>query len=118
VREAKARPSELLDGVAAGEHVTIRRRNEIVARLVPPPPRRQPARLRGKVWSAPDFDETAPDIIEMMEGSHHSWSLSEKTSRTDRLIEVAAHTDHVPGRGVVAGGHQRFSGEVGLLPST
>ena len=71
VREAKARLSERLDRVAAGEHVTIRRRNEIVARLVPPSPRRQPGRLRGKVWIAPDFDETPPDIIEMVEGNRH-----------------------------------------------
>jgi len=71
-REAKARLSELLDRVAAGEHVTIRRRNEIVARLVPPPSRRQAGRRRGKVWIAPDFDETPPDIIEMMEGGRQS----------------------------------------------
>jgi prevent-host-death family protein len=69
VRQAKALWSELLDRVAAGEHVTIRRRNRIVARLVPPPSRRQPGRLRGKVWIAPDFDETPENIIEMMEGS-------------------------------------------------
>lgn len=69
VREARVRVSELLDRVAAGEHVTIRRRNEIVARLVPPP-RRQPGRLQGKVWMAPDFNETPEDIIAMMEGKH------------------------------------------------
>jgi prevent-host-death family protein len=72
VREAKARLSELLDRVAAGEQVTIRRRNDIVARLVPPASRRQPGRLKGKVWIAPDFDETPEDIIEMMEGGQPS----------------------------------------------
>ncbi len=72
VREAKARLSELLDRVAAGEQVTIRRRNDIVARLVPPPARRQPGRLKGKVWIAPDFDETPEDVIEMMEGGQPS----------------------------------------------
>lgn len=68
VREAKARLSELLDRVAAGEQVTIRRRNEIVARLVPPPPRRMPGRLEGRIWMAPDFNETPEDIVNLMEG--------------------------------------------------
>ena len=68
VREAKARLSELLYRVAAGEQVTIRRRNEVVARLVPPSSQRQAGRLKGRIWMAPDFNETPEDIIDLMEG--------------------------------------------------
>jgi prevent-host-death family protein len=70
IYEAKTRLSQLVDRAAAGEDVIIARNGRPVARLVPiqrQPERRVPGSLRGKIWMAPDFDETDPEIIEAME---------------------------------------------------
>jgi prevent-host-death family protein len=70
IYEAKTRLSQLVDQAAAGEDVIIARNGRPVARLVPiqrQPERRVPGSLRGKIWMAPDFDETDPGIIEAME---------------------------------------------------
>jgi prevent-host-death family protein len=67
IYEAKTRLSQLVDQAAAGEDVVIARNGNPVARLVPMqrrPARRVPGSLRGKIWMAPDFDETDPDIID------------------------------------------------------
>ena len=71
IYEAKTRLSQLVDQAAAGEEVVIARNGHPVARLVPlqrQPVKRVPGSLRGKIWMAPDFDETDPEIIEAMNG--------------------------------------------------
>jgi prevent-host-death family protein len=65
VHEAKTHLSKLLDRVSAGEEITITRRGEDVARLVPV--RRGAARRLGMdrgVWVVPDdFDAPLPDVL-------------------------------------------------------
>lgn len=71
IYEAKTRLSQLVDQANAGEDVIIARNGRPVARLVPiqrQPVRRVPGSLRGKIWIAPDFDETDPEILEAMNG--------------------------------------------------
>jgi prevent-host-death family protein len=71
IYEAKSRLSQLLDQAVAGEDVVIARAGKPVARLVPverPPRRRQPGSLRGKIWVAPDFDETPPEVMDAFYG--------------------------------------------------
>jgi prevent-host-death family protein len=68
--EAKTRLSQLVDQVAAGEEVVIARNGRPVARLVPAetrPATREPGSLRGKIWLAPDFDQTDPELVDVME---------------------------------------------------
>ena len=68
VYEAKTRLSQLLDQAAQGEDVVIARNGTPVARLVPvqrPAVRRQPGSLRGKIWMAPDFDETPEELVDL-----------------------------------------------------
>lgn len=65
VHEAKTNLSKLLERVLAGEEITITRRGEEVARLVPP--RRRRARQlgidRGR-WVVPDdFDAPLPEDV-------------------------------------------------------
>jgi prevent-host-death family protein len=65
VHEAKTHLSKLLERVSAGEEISITRRGEEVARLVPA--RRSGARRlgvdRGR-WVVPDdFDEPLPDDV-------------------------------------------------------
>lgn len=70
IYEAKTRLSQLVDKAAAGEEIVIARNGRPVARLVPmrrQPVKRVPGAWKGKVWMAPDFDETDPEIIEAME---------------------------------------------------
>lgn len=70
VREARARLAELVDRAERGETVVITRSGREVARLGPPARReqRRPGRMKGRMWAAPDWDETPTDIIEAMEG--------------------------------------------------
>ncbi|TCO56843.1 type II toxin-antitoxin system Phd/YefM family antitoxin [Actinocrispum wychmicini] len=68
IYEAKTRLSQLVDQAVDGEDVIIARNGTPVARLVPfqrPAARRQPGALRGKIWMAPDFDETPEDLIDL-----------------------------------------------------
>jgi prevent-host-death family protein len=68
VYEAKTRLSQLLDQAVGGEDVIIARNGTPVARLVPvqrPAIRRQPGSLRGKIWMAPDFDESSDELTEL-----------------------------------------------------
>jgi len=46
-----------------------------VARLGPPLRReqRRPGRMKGKMWAAPDWDETPQELIDAMEGVGERW---------------------------------------------
>lgn len=71
VYEAKTHLSKLLDRVAEGEELVLGKAGKPIARLVPYREVRQPrtpGRLAGKIWIAPDFDETPEDIIAAFEG--------------------------------------------------
>ncbi|MCD6728190.1 MAG: type II toxin-antitoxin system Phd/YefM family antitoxin [Solirubrobacteraceae bacterium] len=65
VHEAKTHLSRLLERVSAGEEITITRRGEEVARLVPA----RPARVRrlgidgGRYTVPDDFDAPLPDEV-------------------------------------------------------
>lgn len=72
VYEAKTQLSKLLDRVATGEELVLGKAGKPMARLIPYRETRQPrkpGRLAGKIWMAPDFDETSEDIIAAFEGS-------------------------------------------------
>ncbi len=72
VSEAAAQLPKLLDRVASGDEIVLLKAGTPLARLVPygPPQRpRQPGRLAGKIWIAPDFDETPEEIIASFEGN-------------------------------------------------
>jgi prevent-host-death family protein len=67
--EAKARLEEILDRVAAGEEILIAKDGQPVACLKPcspPMPKkpRRPGGWEGKVWIAPDFNETPQEVID------------------------------------------------------
>mgnify|MGYP000445096203 CR=1 FL=1 len=67
--DAKARLSELVDRVEAGETVEIRRRGKTVARLVPAPAPRQPLdiqALRKLTASMPYQKQSAGDFVRAM----------------------------------------------------
>ena len=71
VYDAKTHLSKLLDRVAEGEELVLGKAGKPIARLVPYRERRQPrkpGRLAGKVWIAPDFDETPEEVIAAFEG--------------------------------------------------
>ena len=64
VHEAKTNLSKLLARVSLGEEVVIAKAGKPVAKLVPineKPPDRVPGSAKGKVWMAPDFDQTSDD---------------------------------------------------------
>ncbi len=70
--EAKARLSELIDRVAAGEPIDITRRGKPVARLTPAAPPRKPidlALLRAATDAMPRQDESAADVVRAMRDS-------------------------------------------------
>jgi len=65
VHEAKTQLSRLLERVSAGEEITITRRGEEVARLVPAPNRR-PRRVgadAGRFEVPDDFDAPLPPAV-------------------------------------------------------
>ncbi len=71
VYEAKTHLSKLLDRAANGEEIVLGKSGKPLARLVPygePRQPRKPGRLAGRIWIAPDFDETPEDIIAAFEG--------------------------------------------------
>lgn len=62
IAEAKAKFSELVKRVEAGEEVLLTRHGKVVARLGPPVAGKRDRQkligaLRGKVWMAEDFDD-------------------------------------------------------------
>lgn len=68
IYEAKSQLSRLVDEVETGDEVIIARAGRPVARLVPlqrGPARRAPGGWKGKVWMAPDFDETDEELIDL-----------------------------------------------------
>jgi prevent-host-death family protein len=73
IKEAKAKLSELIHKLKAGDEVIIMDKNVPVARLIraATPPQRQPRRpgtLRGTIlYMAPDFDAPLEDFKEYME---------------------------------------------------
>jgi prevent-host-death family protein len=75
IREARGRLAELVDRAERGEIVVITRSGREVARLGPPlrHEQRRPGRMKGRMWAAPDWDETPPDVVEEMEGKGERW---------------------------------------------
>jgi prevent-host-death family protein len=75
IREARRRLTELVSRAEQGETVVITRSGREVARLGPPLRReqRRPGRMKGRMWAAPDWDETPPELVELMEGSGERW---------------------------------------------
>jgi prevent-host-death family protein len=72
IHEAKTHLSQLVDEAGGGEEVVIARNGRPVARLVPlqrdtrrPPP----GARKGRVWVAPDFDETSEEAIDLFYNS-------------------------------------------------
>ena len=64
VHEAKTHLSRLLEDVAAGDEVTITRRGEAVARLVPAVDARRRFGMDRGVFTVPDdFDAPLPDEV-------------------------------------------------------
>jgi prevent-host-death family protein len=71
MHEAKSQLSALVAAALAGETVVLARNGKPVARLVPyegAGERRRPGRWKGRLWVAPDFDETPEEVIEDFEG--------------------------------------------------
>jgi prevent-host-death family protein len=70
IAEAKAQFSALVQRALMGEEVIIAKDNKPVLRLVPllqPSDQpRQPGSARGKIWMAPDFDDTPEDFKEYL----------------------------------------------------
>lgn len=67
MHEAKTQLSRLVEQALAGEEILIARAGKPLVRLVPVEAqtrRRTPGRLTGKIWIAPDFDETPQDLID------------------------------------------------------
>ena len=65
IAEAKARFSELVQKAMMGEEVIIAKDHKPVLKLVPlelPKRRRKPGSAKGRVWMAPDFDETPEEF--------------------------------------------------------
>jgi len=68
MHQAKTQLSKLIEMALKGEEVIIARNGTPVVKLVPvgklklPP--RKPGSWKGKVWIAPDFDDTPEEIIE------------------------------------------------------
>ncbi len=71
IHEAKTHFSKLVERAEAGEEIVIGRAGKPVAKLVPfdqVVTGRQPGLLRGRIWMAPDFDETPDDLVGLFEG--------------------------------------------------
>jgi prevent-host-death family protein len=65
VSEAKTQLSRLIERVANGEEIVIRRGKAPIAKLVGypvPQVRRKPGGLRGQIWMRDDFDEPDEEI--------------------------------------------------------
>lgn len=68
IHEAKSQLSKLIKRAAEGEEIIIAKAGEPVAKIVPikKKKREKTRRLgfwKGKVWIAPDFDETPEEIM-------------------------------------------------------
>lgn len=73
MHEAKAQLSQLVARAEAGEEIVIARAGKPAVRLVPVTPAkkkpRKPGLWKGKVWIAPDFDQTPEWLIDAFEGN-------------------------------------------------
>jgi prevent-host-death family protein len=70
VHEAKTQLSRLLERAERGEEIIIARAGRPVAKLVAIEPRRAPRQFglcKGKIWIAPDFDATPPELVRLFE---------------------------------------------------
>lgn len=72
-QEAAAQLASLIDRAVAGEDVVIRKDGKAV-RLVAVPDRaqkprhdRRPGQYKGRVWMAPDFDETPEWLVDALD---------------------------------------------------
>ena len=71
IYEAKTHLSRLVDRVAQGEEIIIARAGKPLAKLVPYQEDDQPRHAggwEGRMWIAPDFDDTDEDLIAAFEG--------------------------------------------------
>lgn len=69
IAQAKARFSELVKKAISGEVVIIARDHKPLLKLVPltaGTEPRKPGGARGKIWMAPDFDETPAEFEEYL----------------------------------------------------
>ena len=67
IAEAKARFSELVQRAILGEEVIIAKGHKPVLKLVPldhQQRRRKPGSAKGRIWMAPDFDETPEEFTD------------------------------------------------------
>jgi prevent-host-death family protein len=68
MHQAKTQLSKLIEMALKGEEVIIARNGTPAVKLVPVAepelPPRKPGSWKGKVWIAPDFDETPEEIID------------------------------------------------------
>lgn len=72
IHEAKTHFSKLVERAEAGEEIVIGRAGKPVAKLVPfdgAAASRRPGALRGRVWMAPEFDDTPEELLALFEGS-------------------------------------------------
>ncbi len=73
-QEAATQLASLLDRAAAGEDVAIRKDGKAVRLVAVPDPAqkqrhdRRPGQYKGRVWMAPDFDETPKWLMDAFEG--------------------------------------------------
>ncbi len=70
VRTLRENLADVLRQVEEGAEFVVISRGRQVARIspAPKPARRQLGLMKGRIWMAPDFDETPADIIAAMEG--------------------------------------------------
>ena len=72
IHEAKTHLSRLVDRAAAGEEIVIGRAGKPLVKLVPYRPPAEPRRLgalKGRIWIAPDFDDTDEETVRDFEES-------------------------------------------------
>jgi prevent-host-death family protein len=73
VREFRGNFSGFMRQVRHGSSFEVTSRDKVVAVVQPPqspePPRRRPGTMRGQIVMAPDFNETSPELIALMEGN-------------------------------------------------
>ena len=76
MHEAKSQLSKLGRLVWEGEEVVICRHGKPYLRLTPyHPASRVPGLWRGRVWIAPDFDETPSEVVEAFEGDEDAGGM-------------------------------------------
>ncbi|WP_290648753.1 type II toxin-antitoxin system prevent-host-death family antitoxin [Aquisalimonas sp.] len=71
IHEAKTRLSQLVERALGGERIVIAKAGTPCLELVPyrgERGERRPGRLKGRIWMAPDFDNTPDDVIDDFEG--------------------------------------------------